>query len=65
MIEPTQIGTLSNKLSDISRKLNNMQIVLDSGVLVGSMAPAMNEELGALSSHSNVSSRGMVYARRM
>ena len=60
-----QIGTLSNKLSDISRKLNNMQIVLDSGVLVGSMAPAMNEELGTLSAHSNVSSRGMVYARRM
>jgi hypothetical protein len=43
-----ELKQMSNKINRLGQAIEQMQIVLDSGVLVGQLAPGMNRELGAM-----------------
>ena len=45
-----EIKQLGAKVNQLGQAIENMRIVLDSGVLVGEIAPAMNTELGIMAS---------------
>lgn len=43
-----ELKQMSNKINRLGQAIEQMQIVLDSGVLVGQLAPGMNRELGTM-----------------
>lgn len=51
------IGTLEGKLEDMTKRLENMQVVLSTGELVGGLSPGINKNLGKM---DMLSQRGVV-----
>ena len=43
------LNLLGNYLPDIKENINNMQVVMDTGALVGALAPKMDNKLGQMS----------------
>lgn len=60
---PQYFSAFNAKLDDLDNKVSNMQIVMDTGALVGATSPAMNEALGTASSYSNYTSRSTITRR--
>ena len=60
---PQYFSAFNTKLDDLDNKVSNMQIVMDTGALVGATSPAMNEALGTASSYSNYTSRSTITRR--
>lgn len=59
----TYFSAINTKIDDLDNKVSNMQIVMDTGALVGATSPAMNEALGTASSYSNYTSRSTITRR--
>ena len=43
------INRLNNRMDELSQSINNMQMVLDTGALVGGIADPMNNALNKIS----------------
>ena len=48
-IAADQMQSLTDRFGDLAEAVSNMQIVLDTGVLVGSIGPQMDSQLGVIS----------------
>ena len=50
------LASLENRFSDLVSKVGHLQVVMDTGTVVGAIAPAMDGELGRL---NNMTRRGV------